>query len=144
MPSAIHTFEVPVTPLDVLGDVIVHVTVIFPDTEVGAARVNFVVQIGGGPCVTARFHVQGYFRSGGPRATVDRLFLPPSPHLESSFAASAVFAQIVGFMCAPHRTQESRVSVCPTYSIRRSPHHFVLRYLECTAVCLYRGLNVRS
>lgn len=38
MPSAAHTFEVPVTPSDVLGDVIVHVTVVFPDTEVGAAR----------------------------------------------------------------------------------------------------------
>lgn len=35
MPSAVHTFEVPVTPLDVLGDVVVHVTIVFPDTEVG-------------------------------------------------------------------------------------------------------------
>lgn len=40
MPSAVHTFEVPVTPLGILGDVMVHVTVIFPDTEVGAARVD--------------------------------------------------------------------------------------------------------
>ncbi|CBJ33764.1 expressed unknown protein [Ectocarpus siliculosus] len=33
MPSAAHTLEVPVTPLDVLTDVIVHVSVVFPDTE---------------------------------------------------------------------------------------------------------------
>eukprot|EP00903_Cladosiphon_okamuranus_P018229 g16768.t1 len=33
MPSAVHTFEVPVTPLGVLGDVVVHVTIVFPDTE---------------------------------------------------------------------------------------------------------------
>lgn len=34
MPSAAHTLEVPVTPLDGLKDVIVHVTVIIPDAEV--------------------------------------------------------------------------------------------------------------
>ncbi|CAB1120325.1 unnamed protein product [Ectocarpus sp. CCAP 1310/34] len=33
MPSAAHTLEVPVTPLDILTDVIVHVSVAFPDTE---------------------------------------------------------------------------------------------------------------
>lgn len=35
MPSAVHTLEVPVMPLGVLADVIVHVSVVFPDTEVG-------------------------------------------------------------------------------------------------------------
>lgn len=75
MPSAVHTFEVPVTPLDVLGDVIVHVTVVFPDTEVGT------------PPVECR---RPYFLRGGSGAeahsskevfvqpTADRLF-PSSP-----------------------------------------------------------------
>lgn len=34
MPSAAHTLEVPVTPLGGLTDVMVYVTVVFPDTEV--------------------------------------------------------------------------------------------------------------
>ncbi|CAM9845843.1 unnamed protein product, partial [Scytosiphon promiscuus] len=33
MPSAVHTLEIPVMPLVVLADVIVHVSVVFPDTE---------------------------------------------------------------------------------------------------------------
>lgn len=34
MPSAAHTFEIPVAPLDGLNDVVVYVTVVFPDAEV--------------------------------------------------------------------------------------------------------------
>lgn len=34
MPSAAHTLEVPIAPLDVLQDVVVHITVVFPDAEV--------------------------------------------------------------------------------------------------------------
>lgn len=35
MPAAAYTLEVPVAPVGGLKDVVVHVTVIFPDAEVG-------------------------------------------------------------------------------------------------------------
>ena len=34
MPSAAHALEVPIAPVDGLRDVVVHVTVVFPDAEV--------------------------------------------------------------------------------------------------------------